>query len=348
MNINITRTSELDTDNTAVYDCSPVPFCFVGPRGVGKTSLLASMYQQLKTKRVKNFFINLMTEEGKFTQSALDEAHLSMLEMIDETEMHAIVEELGIGGSADRNDFEFTGRYTIPNAGVFQLKDNVEFLFRFRFTDMPGKWYNEGDEHNSEACQILSESLVSFLAVDTPALMEGPATNKRNNKQDLIENWYNTSITKLADNKHSVIIVLSRCEAFWDRNEEMLEKLNESYGSLITSLKERGIKVFVTWVQTLGGIQFDHYEKRVAKFIRTGNYVPENCATPLQLALSHGLSHAASTIQATVNDEGIIAFILRILGFNNANQLALKAAESLAKELENNLHSGDTDTYKEL
>lgn len=55
MEIRIVRNKQLDILQTSTkgYETEkPITFCFVGPRGVGKTSLLASMYYEIKQSNV--------------------------------------------------------------------------------------------------------------------------------------------------------------------------------------------------------------------------------------------------------------------------------------------------------
>ena len=53
------RREGADTAGKTVYEFRPLQFCFVGPRGVGKSSLLASMYHEIEELRqIDNFYIN--------------------------------------------------------------------------------------------------------------------------------------------------------------------------------------------------------------------------------------------------------------------------------------------------
>lgn len=354
MKFDVTRAKNLDSENTKGYELSPVQFCFVGPSGIGKTSLLASMYNELKKQKVSNFFVDIHSELGGRTKAELDAASQEMLDMLDETEEGAVVElGKGLRGDADERLFEFTGTYTVKDDDIVTylpgVKDFKKFQFKFRFIDMPGGWYEPTSEQRGRVKEILTGSLVSFVAVDAPALMHrGEAMCKRFNKVDTIEEWYSSEmLAQLKKEHHCVVIVLSRCEKFWDKRDDMLKKLGEVYKVLIDRLKEFEIPVFATWIKTLGGVQFSHFEStesgaKVARFKRLGGqrgeYKPENCATPLQLALSHGLACAAVETPTDIFDW---------LGLD-VNQLAVNAANCLGKELEEKVHAGVKDTYKTL
>lgn len=350
MEIKFERDEKRDTKDTAAYRSSPIKFCFVGPRGVGKTSLLASMYEQIKKNCISSVLVDIHSPLGEKTKPLLDKAHEQMLEMLEETETGAIVSlETGIRGSTDAKVFEFIGKNTVKDTDFVSLTKFKEFYYTFHLTDMPGTWYatDATNVHKDEVREVLKESLVSFLAVDASALMKGGATNMRVNKCSHIDEWYRAAATQLGAAKHTVVIVLSRCEKYWNEKTMMVEKLREVYGGMIAALKQAGVRVYVTWVKTVGGLEFSHFDterledgskRSVPRFTRTGDYEPENCATPLQLALHHGLQRAVEAIPVDVWAK---------LGFN-IKELAVKAAANLADELNKGLDAGGEGTYAEI
>lgn len=334
----------LNYKDTKVHEFTPIPFCFVGPRGVGKTSLLASMHQEIKKGGIEGIFIdNVNSEKGADTLSALNEAHTDMLEMIDETEKGQIVQSVGIAGSQDLNIFEFMGKYKIRDKSLIKFSKFKEFRFPFHFIDFPGKWYIDKDSNKEKATEALKNSVVSFLAVDTPALMKSGATCARKNMINTIESWYDSLKYVLAANGHAVIFVLSKAEKYWNDFDGLKQKMEECYGTLIATLKNAGVGVYATKIKTLGGIEFSHYdEKNNPKFMRTGDYKPENCATPLQLALKQGLVHVAKKLPSGAFDN-----FLDWLGLTN-RQIAIKSAEALAEELNKKLQAGNDFSYIKL
>lgn len=339
---------DLNEPNKNVFECTPIRFCFVGPRGVGKSSLLASMYHQIHAKGIS------IEPSGYRTQHVLKEALKDMQEMINDTPMgHTVEESIGLQGSQEAAHYEFTGKQIVRDNDLIKRSDFKEFIFSFRFVDIPGGWFIPQHEKFSESLQLLLQSIVSFIAVDAPALMAGAATAQRNNQPDIIRDWYRCSLAQLKSMGHTVIFVLTRCEKYWNDKSAMRRELEKTYASLIQVLKKEGIKICITWVKTLGGLEFDHYEKgydscgnriRKARFKRVGDYAPENCATPLELGLENSLKSAALAINKSVNNN-FLPWLTSTIGLSNEH-LAIQAANKLARKLKHNMLSGVRSTYE--
>ena len=357
------RNPSLCTEERDVYDCQPVNFCFVGPRGVGKSSLLTSMYHELEERRSLELFrIDPTTDLGQRTRARLAEARRQMLAMLEESAPYTTAElGLGLSGDVDQSSiYEFTGTSRVHDhslIGRWFGKSEKEFRFPFRFIDMPGGWYRRDKTEATTLARVkelLEQSVVSFLAIDTPALMTDDTLHREYNKVSAISSWYETSLEVLSRRQHVVVMVLSRCERYWSEKRRMIERLRISYGELIRKLKEVGVKVYVTYVKTLGGMEFETYETiqrgqlqvKVARFIRVGGYTPENCMAPLEIALRHGL---LATLQrlATARSHNIFISLGAKLNLNNFN-LAIQAAENLIEQLSSAASPNNEAPYIEL
>ncbi len=346
----------------AVYEFRPLQFCFVGPRGVGKSSLLASMYHELEEKRsIDNFYIDISTSTGRRTQVRLSNAKREMLSMLTESAPYATAAlGLGLRGDADEMSvYEFVGRSSVQDTSLSARllgREQKEFRFPFRFIDMPGGWYRAeriDDETAARVKNTLEASDVSFLAIDTPALMESPALCMEYNHVDTIKAWYEASLDRLSEQQHTVVMVLSRCERYHNDKRAMYARLRSTYATLIRKLKNAGIKVYATYVQTLGGMEFETYETiqrgslslKVARFIKTGDYTPENCATPLLLALRHGLLRSLEQLNSKKAKNRLVAWSAA-LGWNNVDT-ALQAARGLIEVLDERVQN-DQPSYELL
>lgn len=343
------------------YVCTPQHFCFVGPRGVGKTSLLASMFHELTHKKLcDDFIIDTSTPDGLRTLKSLSAAKKAMLDMIYKTDgaYDTIDDGLGIKGLYDERIYEFMGKTTVKDDSWIARKTRStekEFRFIFHFTDMPGGWYDSDDEAiRAKVRQYLTESSVSFLAIDTPPLMESPAHCHDLNKADIITSWYENALDTLSERGHTVIMVLTRCERYWSKKAEMLERLRSTYDILLRKLNNKHIRVYATYVKTLGGVEFEKFETKqtgattleVARFRRNGSeYSPENCATPLQLALKHGLMDTILRLKDKKN--GFFTSLLAKCSLNNID-LVIQAAGHLADELDSKICSDGTQTHESM
>lgn len=345
-----------------VYEFRPLHYCFVGPRGVGKSSLLASMYHELEEKRhIDNFYIDISTGTGRRTQVRLSNAKKEMLSMLTESAPYATAAlGLGLRGDADEMSvYEFVGRSTVQDTSLTARllgRERKEFRFPFRFIDMPGGWYRAeriDDETAARVKNTLEASSVSFLAIDTPALMESPALCMEYNRVDTIKAWYEASLDRLSEQQHTVVMVLSRCERYCGDKRAMYDRLRSTYATLIRKLKNAGIKVYATYVQTLGGMEFETYETvqrsnlslKVARFIKTGDYAPENCATPLLLALRHGLLRSLEQLHSKKENNRLVAWCAA-LGWNNVDA-ALQAARELIEVLDERVQTAQP-SYEQL
>ncbi len=342
---NYTHIPERSTDKVDVYSFPPLNICFVGPRGVGKTSMLASMSQELKKGRCSDIFIDQQTTAGRFTSKILGGAWEDMLSIFDDTEMGQMVKARGLGGTSNAytgedaggREFIFTGRFS--KKAAFKTKS---FLYPFRFIDLPGKWYDhDADEKETDKVnKILGSSMVSFLTVDTPAMMKGMSMHVRKNRPDKIYDFYNTAMPSFQHNFHLVVIVLARCEAYWDKKELLLEKVKDRYADVISLLQKNEIPIAVVPVQTLGGIKFQEYNPEgEAQFIRTGMYKPDNCVTPLRLALTGGLIN--SIIKMKEGRDGLLDELSDLFGCSHYD-IAREGAIKLAEEL---LNIDDKDAW---
>lgn len=316
---------QIESQNSKeTYQSEPINICFVGMRGTGKTSLLASLYKQLQDKAVTHFVADFKT------RGALSVKLAEMLSVFDKTEHIGVVTD-GLEASTNPQPFVFNGQYDLPNS-------NKRFIFPFKFTDVPGEWYSAEDKQ--EAVQsYLAGSAISFLTIDAPPLMNGGCVHNLYNAPMMIKDLYNEVLPALRD-RHLVVIVLSRCERYMQdskKRQELYQKVEKEYGSLAKALRDSGVTVFSVAVQTLGGVIFKKYnEKNEPVFIKIGEYSPKNCETPLALALRHGMQAIVAHLQQA--NGGLWQKILQMLGWNQG-ALAQAAATTILQDLQKKINS---------
>ena len=290
MSINIKQTGTNPNTGVTSYCCNTdMQFLLVGARGVGKTSLVASMLHQILNMGLGGYFYAL----GDTADDLTDLLHRMTASL--NTSLTNFDGIKGIDKSADIHCFNF------ELSGKSPKDAQKHFYFPVKIVDLPGGWYtgdsNTDKAQKEEIKRLLLQSQVSFICINTPALMEG--SNECFNSFNCpvkISGWYhnNRFLDELKAHGHKVIFVLSRCEKYRNQREEMREKLQNctAYKGLINAMLKVGLPVELTYVHTLGGVEFDRYEPLNEKLQRekykiTGMYKPENCDAPLMRALNH-------------------------------------------------------------
>lgn len=222
-----------------------------GPRGVGKTSLLAAMYHRFgKTTQGTNLQLT-----AELATSALLQEHLaklqSPLENQDELEFTG-----GIQGTSEPQDFIFEMSRTGGPA-------NVQLCFK----DFPGGRIgsNAASEEIEEVKKVLSECAVVLIVVDSPALMEQNGNwHELINKPLLIADYFKTAYQNLKEPR-LVLFVPSKCEKYMQESpNELLRRIQEKYESLLKFLAHPAllpyVVVAITPVQTLGNVCFSRID----------------------------------------------------------------------------------------
>lgn len=274
-----------------------------GPTRVGKTSLLASMYRELKKEAldIKCSFHPEAGPSSQLIQRALDELD----DVANERVM--IQEGKGIASTEGKREFKFE----------LQL-DSALPTIPFRFIDLPGAWYTDGGNNDElvEARKCMQAADVTFLAVDTPALMETPSEasqildasrnyHRRMNNPDTIVTAFEREILNLKDG-HVVILTLIRAEKYVlsphtgnlepGESKKILNRATEAYRELATILDSRKIPLYACWVNTIGNVRFSRFDivdgNVQGKYERIKNkkFDPEHCAVPLRLGISKSIN----------------------------------------------------------
>jgi len=280
----------------------------VGPTGVGKTSLLASMYSHMKTE--------LLSYDCSFTASArcgaeLDE-RMQELELLATGEGLRVDLDLGPRPGSEKNTFDFE---------LNILQKNVDPV-PIEFIDLPGGWYTgEGDFNEADRCIL--DSQVVIVAVDAWALMEvknekgiGKYNNKINRPKVICEALERASNKASEGNpKPLVLFVLGKAEKYLHHGQykELLDTARACYEPLMNPLVANGFAIAACCVETVGGIELlsvkeatrtDGASYPVGSFKRLkdgphAGYNPKGCSTPLRLVFDIALS---SISQATLID----------------------------------------------
>lgn len=268
--------------------------CMLGARGVGKTSVITSMYNSQK-EAVSGSGLFLIADSD--TALILDDKKNQLDHIFyGYHEEGSLMKESGIAGDSSESLFKFT-------YGMSSEKINIDLEIR----DYPGEYLRKEPEI---VANYIQEANAVMIAIDTPCLMEMDGRyNDGKNHPQLVMNFLINHLKN--DEEKLILFVPLKCEKYFreDRIDEVTSRIQEVYAKLITYLRDRdGVNGFkkkiccaVTPIQTLGDVVFDSFgqeeiETRDGKVIpmqtnykyasTDAKYRPQYCAQPLYYLLS--------------------------------------------------------------
>lgn len=300
----------------AITRMEPLNVILVGPSGVGKTSLLTAMYDQLSAEIEKLPGCSFSTDDA-VTASLLDDRRR-------ELELHASADGMkvqpgGIKMTGGERDF------------VFRIGSGGGEEGILRFIDLPGGWYT-GSGNHSRAEVLLREADVSLLVLDATALMASPEDgqsigryNNAVNAPNLIFEAYKRTL-KDKSGGHAVVLALVRAETYIaeGRAEELFQAAERANGKLINFLKKKNIPVLACAVQTMGSLRLLRVQEKegVPTFqfyrVQGRRYSPADCDVPLRFALKIILEDLRANAEARKRDaDRLLNHIKEFIGLDN-------------------------------
>jgi Ni2+-binding GTPase involved in maturation of urease and hydrogenase len=256
----------------------------LGPDGVGKTTLLATMYHQLSQT----------DNNSPFTLMATADTH---------QDLRAAYEKLST--IMTQPTFIPTGPLLKGTAGIierqFQLLFNRNPELDFIFCDIAGGILR-AKETNQDVIDFktrLNQATVIINVIDGSALVEGdPTLASSKNEPQLIYEWL-FPLLQPDKQPHLLLFVITKCEA-WLRNAESQQQLEQAFETqyeLIINLLAKMINTVAVLipVKTLGCVEFTHidYQNQGKEmiFVRKPNlpFQPNNTDQPLRYALAFAL-----------------------------------------------------------
>jgi Cdc6-like AAA superfamily ATPase len=306
----------------------------VGPRGVGKTSLLAAMYEKLESE-LKECGCGLSQEAGP-TQVAINE-QLRRLRTLANSSGLVVKADQGIAGSDKERRYTFHLNVVKGDAST-----------ALEFVDLPGDWYIGKGEFKT-ADEVLKQSHVSLLAVDATALMEHQSSqtegfgkfHKEINDPTSIRQSYKRVFSTNTNPNHTVILVLIRAETYVDDIDALFDKTRRAYLELARDLAEHDVPLYACHVNTVGCLIFNAFEEEDDKWIATNfrrnpkiGYKPDRCDIPLRLAAQRALHIALDTaLEDMVKEDHFWAKLLAVIGLDFARQKAKEKYEKVYEAL---------------
>ena len=248
-----------------------IKLCMMGPRGVGKTSVLTSVYNNMNTA-VSGTAMHIKADTG--TKHILDQKTDELKKMFKPGNKLEDAVRPGIAGDDVVTTFSFDFGINTQNVSMgLEIKDYPgEFVMCERET---GKNY-------------IAESSAILLAIDARDLMEHEGKyNEAKNRTSVITRFFKENASALKERK-LVMLVPLKCEKYYHNGDIELvsQKVKEVYQELIQFLRDKenvnGMKglhaCVITPIMTLGEVVFDCFgieNGEVAEAMSFGEILPK-------------------------------------------------------------------------
>ena len=223
---------------------------FIGNRGVGKTSLLSAMYMALDDANLPCGLSLITKTPDEFL--LLKKKWQEMKHHIRKQEFGATIQRPLYQGSQGFtcHDFILTGNPSDDSTGI-----------PFRIWDTAG-----GDTANAnvELVNTVANSFAVMCAVDATFLMECDSdVNEEMNEVRSIKQILNRALEQ--DNRiRTVFFLLTKCEKYVQTpagRDDMAQKFNEGFRSILKFLHQKKVNVFYLPVQTMGCVELARMEE---------------------------------------------------------------------------------------
>lgn len=255
----------------------------VGARGTGKTSLIASMYDEF-AKGLKQYDLILEASDPR-TRNYLSDA-LERLRLISS---QIVVDEPGIGSNPlEFKELQFVLKNPSPTLNP-RARDRGSVAIRF--TDYPGEWLGVNEELRAR----INASPALLITIDAPSLMwEGGRLNSNlpERVKQVVSDWLDEGTC----DPRLVMFCPLKCEKWMDSPQGQYAlklAVRESFAGTVKRLERfEQTKVVYSPVMTTGSLRHNRFQSRPdgsyeSRFLgRPGaTYQPEWVLNPLIAAL---------------------------------------------------------------
>jgi energy-coupling factor transporter ATP-binding protein EcfA2 len=277
----------------------------LGPRGSGKSSLIAAMYGQLRDT-VRDTGLSLTSD--KMSDLKLQDIHQRLASCVQ----GADALQAGIPGTRTSQRYHFT---------LVEHRDGGKDVpaLNFDFVDYPGNWIDDLDNdeddriHRERTIEAIGNAAVIIIAVDTPYLMadvirygDTPGNfHYSRNRPDAIEcilreafAWNDRQADRGAALKARLVMFVPIRGEKWVRSAggrlRVVEAIKTGYAGTLKFLASadntQRVTVVTTPVMTTGCVEFDSWEESPEegalpspKFVLTepAEFKPQFCDQPI-------------------------------------------------------------------
>ena len=319
----------------------------LGARGVGKTSVLTSMYNNMNTA-VNDTRLHIVADSG--TNTVLYKKTDDLKRMFFQGNNIDDEVQSGIAGDSTVSTFEF-------EFGMNTERINIGLEIK----DYPGEYVRLEPE---TVKSYIEESNAVLVAIDTPHLMEYDGKyNEGKNYTSVITKFFKETINSKSSEKLIMLVPL-KCEKYYHNEEidDVRDKVKETYSELLAFLRDKnnsnGLKgkfaCAITPILTVGEIVFDGFSnvndtveetevngravpKRVNyKYLKAGAvYSPRYCEQPLYYLLSF-ISKQYLKMKDEKESSGLIGKLKKIWSLTpEINEMLIEIQKFSYKKMDN-------------
>lgn len=254
--------------------------CMFGPRGVGKTTVLTSVFKNT---------IDGIAGSKVYMRSGDDNCS----ELLNYSDLLTAAIET-------KNASNLPATNTVADylfeLGIIGKRPTV----KLRIKDFPGEYIAEhaSQQAKDDVRGFINNSNIIIVAIDTPFLMEddGKYNSEKNNPSQVIH--YIKHNPNEFKNK-MVLFVPLKCERyFYDRRiQKVADRVKATYGELSSFFIENNVASAIVPILTLGGIEFDKLgnhpnpifgKKAIFRmYEKNPTYNPLFCAQPVYYLLTY-------------------------------------------------------------
>ena len=246
----------------------PLKVIMMGGRRCGKTSALASLFEEMKNGQVKDYFTvsdrTVLETKGFETQDSLNDKTLELQNMLE--------------SNKDNSNIFLVDKNPTSNFWLYKLHLQIPGTKRemdIEFRDSAGEFFEASGSHAQETEEYIKNCDVFVIVVDTPYLMGSVDESTKDlcpesidlgtNRVQDIQNFLTHIDDKEGQDAKMVVFVPLKCEK-WAKEPNGLNKvtarIKEVYGTHIKNLSAyEKMNICVIPMQTSGNILFSEFRK---------------------------------------------------------------------------------------